>query len=160
MTPTARRSRHVPAEGARAAGARRAALTARPRTGNCATNACAPIPRCTCFRSCCLLRSRAARSATARGGLDFDSGEVAFDKADIQGPPRERSSRPDAAVTTRWISDEELAANPGSRQTIEGEHRLPGVDACGLVRTIAGLDLQPCGGTHVARVGEIGRVRR
>jgi misacylated tRNA(Ala) deacylase len=23
---------------------------------------------------------------------------------------------------------------------------------------IAGLDLQPCGGTHVARVGEIGRV--
>ena len=32
---------------------------------------------------------------------------------------------------------------------------------CGKVRMMAveGVDLQPCGGTHVARTGEIGKVR-
>jgi len=60
-------------------------------------------------------------------------------------------------VTTRWITDAELEANPGLVKTMSvkpptGSGRVRLVD-------IAGLDLQPCGGTHVRRTSEIGAVR-
>src|SRR5271169_5697460 len=89
------------------------------------------------------------------GRLDFDSGEVAFDKADIQSR-LEALVATDAAVTTRWITDEELAANPGLVKTM----KVKPPTGSGRVRLveIAGLDLQPCGGTHVTRLGEIGRL--
>ena len=47
------------------------------------------------------------------GRLDFDSGDVAFDKADIEQRLNELIAT-DAEVSTRWITDEELAANPAS----------------------------------------------
>lgn len=60
----------------------------------------------------------------------------------------------DAAVSSRWISDAELDANPG---LIKSMSVKPPVGT-GRVRLIEidGLDLQPCGGTHVRRLGEIG----
>ncbi|SFU79988.1 misacylated tRNA(Ala) deacylase [Methylobacterium sp. 174MFSha1.1] len=73
------------------------------------------------------------------GRLDFDIPDAGLDKE---------------AVTTRWISDEELLANPGLVKTMSVKPPI----GSGRVRLVAieGLDLQPCGGTHVARTGEIG----
>ena len=91
----------------------------------------------------------------AEGRLDFDSGETAFDRAQIEAKLAELVAT-DAAVTTRWITDEELAANPGLVKTM----KVKPPTGSGRVRLveIAGLDLQPCGGTHVARLSEIGRI--
>lgn len=55
-----------------------------------------------------------------------------------------------------WITDEELDANPGlvrsmSVQPPRGSGRV-------RLLTIEGVDLQPCGGTHVANTAEIGNV--
>ena len=63
----------------------------------------------------------------------------------------------DAPVSLEWISDEELAANPGLVKSMSVSPPL-GTGSVRLVR-IAGIDLQPCGGTHVARTGEIGALR-
>jgi Ser-tRNA(Ala) deacylase AlaX len=60
------------------------------------------------------------------------------------------------AVGHRWISEEELDANPGlvrsmSVQPPRGLGRI-------RVLQIEGVDLQPCGGTHVANTAEVGDV--
>jgi misacylated tRNA(Ala) deacylase len=62
----------------------------------------------------------------------------------------------DAPVTFSWITDEELDANPGLVKTMS----VKPPRGSGRVRLVAieGIDLQPCGGTHVARTGEIGPV--
>jgi misacylated tRNA(Ala) deacylase len=89
----------------------------------------------------------------AEGRLDFDSGEAVLDKAEIEGRLNELIAR-DAAVSQRWIADAELEANPSLIKTMSVKPPM----GTGRVRLIAieGLDLQPCGGTHVARTGEIG----
>jgi misacylated tRNA(Ala) deacylase len=60
------------------------------------------------------------------------------------------------AVSHSWISDEDLDANPGlvrsmSVQPPRGTGRV-------RVLKIDGVDLQPCGGTHIANTAEIGNV--
>ncbi|HEY6732180.1 MAG TPA: alanyl-tRNA editing protein [Roseiarcus sp.] len=89
----------------------------------------------------------------ADGRLDFDSGEAALDKADIERRLNELIAR-NAAVSHRWIADAELEANPSLIKTMSVKPPM----GTGRIRLIAieGLDLQPCGGTHVARTGEIG----
>ena len=59
-------------------------------------------------------------------------------------------------VRQRWISEAELDANPGlvrsmSVQPPRGQGRVRVID-------IQGVDVQPCGGTHVANTAEIGPV--
>ena len=90
----------------------------------------------------------------AEGRLDFDSGEVVLDKTEVERRLNELIAL-DAAVSHRWIADAELEANPGLIKTMSVKPPM----GTGRVRLIAieGLDLQPCGGTHVARTGEIGR---
>jgi misacylated tRNA(Ala) deacylase len=88
------------------------------------------------------------------GRLDFDSGDAVVDRADVEEKLNELIGR-NAAVSQRWIADEELQANPGLIKTMSVKPPM-GTGRVRLVE-IAGLDLQPCGGTHVARTSEIGR---
>jgi len=59
-------------------------------------------------------------------------------------------------VRPRWISEAELDANPGLVRSI----RVQPPRGLGRVRVIEieGVDLQPCGGTHVSNTAEIGAV--
>jgi misacylated tRNA(Ala) deacylase len=89
------------------------------------------------------------------GRLDFDIPDSGLDKAEITDKLVDLIAR-DAPVTERWITDEELDANPGLVKTMS----VKPPRGSGRVRLveIEGIDLQPCGGTHVRRTGEIGRV--
>ncbi len=90
------------------------------------------------------------------GRLDFDIPDAGLDKDAIAARLAEMIAT-DAAVSSRWISDEELAANPGLVKTMSVKPPM----GTGRVRLIEieGVDLQPCGGTHVRTLSEIGGVR-
>lgn len=65
----------------------------------------------------------------------------------------------DHPVSDRWITDAELDANPHLVRTMA----VKPPKGSGRVRLVAigedgSVDLQPCGGTHVRRTGEIGPV--
>jgi misacylated tRNA(Ala) deacylase len=92
----------------------------------------------------------------AEGRLDFDIPESGLEKDATTAKVAEMIAS-NAAVTSRWITDDELAANPGLVKTMSVKPPM----GTGHVRLIeiAGLDLQPCGGTHVRSLGEIGTVR-
>ncbi|MBV8145611.1 MAG: alanyl-tRNA editing protein [Gammaproteobacteria bacterium] len=62
-----------------------------------------------------------------------------------------------AATETLWITDAELDAQPELVKTMSVQPPR-GAGRVRLLR-IPGIDLQPCGGTHVADIGEIGPIR-
>lgn len=97
--------------------------------------------------------------AADRGRLDFDMREPPGDPVAIEGVLNSLIAR-NLAVTEDWITDDELAANPGLVKTMSVRPPI-GQGRVRLIRIGEGpdqIDLQPCGGTHVARTGEIGRV--
>ncbi len=63
------------------------------------------------------------------------------------------------AVSQRWISEAELDANPGLVRSMSVQPPRS-ADGLGRIRVLAieGVDLQPCGGTHVANTAEVGDV--
>lgn len=95
----------------------------------------------------------------ARGRLDFDMPEAPEDRDALEAALNALIAR-DLEVREDWITDAELAANPGLVKTLS----VMPPSGQGRVRLIrigqgeAQVDLQPCGGTHVARTGEIGPV--
>ncbi|HEX9533893.1 MAG TPA: alanyl-tRNA editing protein [Stellaceae bacterium] len=90
-----------------------------------------------------------------RGRLDFDVPGSSLDKETL-------SSRLNGLIAEalpvgpRWITDTELAAQPELVRTMS----VKPPSGMGQVRLIeiSGIDLQPCGGTHIRSTSEIGPV--
>ena len=94
-----------------------------------------------------------------KGRLDFDMPEAPDDKDALTEMLNAIIAR-NFVITERWISDAELDANPGLVKTMSVQPPR-GAGRIRLVRignVSEQVDLQPCGGTHVAKTGEIGRV--
>jgi misacylated tRNA(Ala) deacylase len=89
-----------------------------------------------------------------RGRLDFDMAE-SIDKMAVEAALNALIAG-DHPVGQRWITDEEMRGNMTLVRTMSVQPPM----GSGRVRLVDvdGIDLQPCGGTHVARTGEIGRI--
>lgn len=112
-----------------------------------------------------LLCSLIPGAAVTGGAIGDGKGRLDFDLP--EAPDKERLNAALAAlvaedhrITTRWITEEELDANPGLVRTLS----VKPPRGAGRVRLVqigpaeAPVDLQPCGGTHVASTAEVGRV--
>lgn len=92
-----------------------------------------------------------------KGRLDFDMPEVPENISELNDILNAFVAA-DHSITEEWISEEELDENPDLVKTMKvkpprGQGRVR------LIRIGSGddaIDLQPCGGTHVASTGEIG----
>jgi misacylated tRNA(Ala) deacylase len=90
--------------------------------------------------------------------VDFDLPDTGYAKEDVTAKLMELV-RADHPIFIRWISDEEFAANPG---LVKSKNVRP-PSGTGRIRLVcigdnASVDSQPCGGTHVARTGEVGEI--
>lgn len=94
-----------------------------------------------------------------KGRLDFNIGADAVDKEALE-KDLNRLIAENHPVTFEWITDAELATNPGLVRTMSVKPPSGG----GQVRLVRigtpenTIDLQPCGGTHVQSTQEIGPV--
>jgi misacylated tRNA(Ala) deacylase len=90
-----------------------------------------------------------------KGRLDFNLPDAKLDKDHIEAELN-RLIAEDHAVHSRWITDDELTAHPELVRTMSVKPPM----GLGRVRLleIDGVDLQPCGGTHITHTGEIGSV--
>lgn len=90
--------------------------------------------------------------------VDFDIPDTGYSKEEVTAKLMELV-RADHPVSIEWITDEQLAANPG---LVKSKNVRP-PSGTGRIRLVligenAAVDSQPCGGTHVARTGEIGEI--
>jgi misacylated tRNA(Ala) deacylase len=92
---------------------------------------------------------------TEEGRLDFDIPDAGLDKDAITESLNALIAK-HADITDRLITDAELDANPTLVKTMSVKPPR-GTGTIRLVE-IAGLDLQPCGGTHVRNTREIGQM--
>jgi misacylated tRNA(Ala) deacylase len=91
-----------------------------------------------------------------KGRLDFDIDMSLLDAAHIERETNAIIAR-GLDTETVWITDEELDARPDLVKTMSVQPPR-GSGRVRLLR-IPGVDLQPCGGTHVKNIGEIGAIR-
>ncbi len=87
--------------------------------------------------------------------LDFDM-EDTVDKESVSAA-MQRLVAEDHAVSCRWITEDELDANPELVRTMSVQPPR-GKGSIRLLE-IADVDLQPCGGTHLRSTAEVGAVR-
>jgi len=90
--------------------------------------------------------------------LDFDLPDAGITKEEVTEKLMELVTA-DHPVYTEWITEEELAANPS---LVKSKWVRP-PSGTGRIRLVcigegSSIDSQPCGGTHVARTGEVGEV--
>lgn len=90
--------------------------------------------------------------------VDFDIPDAGFTKEDVTLRLMELV-RADHAVSTRWITDEQLAANP----TLVKSKNVRPPTGSGRIRLVligadGAVDSQPCGGTHVGSTAEVGEI--
>jgi misacylated tRNA(Ala) deacylase len=100
------------------------------------------------------------------GQVNPDDSRLDFDIEDASAVDKDKLTADlnalvaaDHPVTERWITDAELEANHGLVRTMAVKPPM----GSGRVRLVVigengAVDLQPCGGTHVKRTGEIGAV--
>jgi misacylated tRNA(Ala) deacylase len=94
--------------------------------------------------------------APDKARLDFDIDMSLLDAQKIEAGTNAIIARA-IETETVWITDEELDARPELVKTMSVQPPRGG----GRVRLlrIPGVDLQPCGGTHVRNIAEIGAIR-
>ena len=95
-----------------------------------------------------------------QGRLDFDMPEVPENREIIE-QALQAFVEMDVVVSEEWIDQATLYASPELVKTVAVKPPR-GAGQVRLVRIGRGddqIDLQPCGGTHVARTGEIGALR-
>lgn len=115
------------------------------------------------MHTCLHLLSAVIKAGVTGGNLSDRSGRLDFDAAGMEldaeaiAAELARLIAADLPVRVRHISGAELAAQPELIRTmaVTPPLHLPDI----RLIDIEGADLQPCGGTHVARTGEIGAVR-
>jgi misacylated tRNA(Ala) deacylase len=90
-----------------------------------------------------------------KGRLDFDIDMTLLDAERIAAGTNELIAR-GVATETVWITDEELDSRPELVKTMSVQPPR-GAGRIRLLR-IPDIDLQPCGGTHVANIAEIGGI--
>jgi len=116
--------------------------------------------RChTCLHLLCALIPFPVTGGSVRAGsgrLDFDIPQPILDKDELTAQLNELIAR-NAAVSFQFIAEDELRARPELVRTLE----VGPPARNGRVRLvhIEGIDLQPCGGSHLRATGEIGRAR-
>jgi misacylated tRNA(Ala) deacylase len=94
--------------------------------------------------------------APEKARLDFDIDMSLLDAAKIESETNAIIARA-IETETVWITDQELDARPELVKTMSVQPPR-GSGRVRLLR-IPGIDLQPCGGTHVRNIGEIGAIR-
>jgi len=114
------------------------------------------------MHSCMHLLCAVVPAGVTGGSVREDSARLDFDLPD---PPDKLQIEEDLkrliaenhSMRLEWITNEELEQQPELVRTMSVKPPT-GAGSVRLVR-FEGVDLQPCGGTHVAATGEIGRVR-
>ena len=95
-----------------------------------------------------------------KGRLDFNMPDALSNKEELESHLNELIVG-QYKITQSWITDEELLAQPGLVKTMSVQPPM-GSGQVRLVRIGSDdnqIDLQPCGGTHVANTSEIGSMR-
>ncbi|NJD30960.1 MAG: alanyl-tRNA editing protein [Gammaproteobacteria bacterium] len=113
------------------------------------------------MHSCLHLLGSVLRYGVTGGQITAEKGRLDFDTQEDIDPGRVTEAvnaliAADHATRSSWITDEDLDRQPELIRTMSvqpprGAGRIRLLD-------IPGVDLQPCGGTHVARTGEIGPI--